>query len=305
MQSQTITGSISHPRCARAPASLPRMRFQLFTLVLLGVLLSLCCTSCTDLTEVAKFAACGKTASTGYSDIVDDFAGSATRRSFYVREKEKPEVLIQVQKYKEQEPAMKAALKPLTDYLAALAAISTDSADSKGKDAAPDPSASDLEKLGMSSKQATATLGLAGKIGAALTKGYRSDKAGKAIHDCNPDLQDYLEGLEHIVGTNYPETLNDERIAANQYYSDLLDKYGDKEPLASTLLMRQKQMDLDGIAKREQAAKAYVKILTDIGQGHQKLFDAGENITTKELVSIVEPQVSDIVKQSITVAKAF
>ena len=35
---------------------------------------------------------------------------------------------------------------------------------------------------------------------ALLTAGYRSDQAGKAIQEANPDLQDYLKGLEQIVG---------------------------------------------------------------------------------------------------------
>jgi hypothetical protein len=48
-----------------------------------------------------------------------------------------------------------------------------------------------------------------------------------------------------------------------------------------------------------------VKILTDIGEGHQKLYDAGEHMGKKELATIIEPYVQDIATQSAKVAKAF
>jgi hypothetical protein len=304
------------------------LRFRALRFAILGLLVSAFCTSCADLTEVARFAASAKAASTGYSAIIDDFAASATRRALYVSDEEKPNVLKSAQVYRDEQAQMLAAQKPLVDYINALAAISTDSTAAAGKskssasdsasakstaakkspsssDASTDPTASDLEKLGMKPAEATAAVGLANKLVAALTAGYRSDKAGKAIHDSNQDLQDYLQGLEHIVGTDYPLVLNNERIGATKYYENLLAQYGDKEPLAAITTRAQMRQALDGIDKREQAAQAYVKILTDIGQGHQKLYDAGEKISTAQLFSIVEPYISDIYTQSMKVAKAF
>ena len=312
---------------ATARSRIPRLRALRVTF--LGLLLGAFCTSCANLTEVAKFAASAKGACTGYAAIVDDFADSATRRSLYVSDEEKPNVLKSAQVYKDEQAQMLAAQKPLVDYINALAAISTDataSADkskssgddsasgkgagkdkssSSGDDASADPTASNLEKLGMKPAEATAAVGLAGKVAAALTAGYRSNKTGKAIHDSNQDLQAYLQGLEHIVGTDYSLVLNNERIGATKYYDGLLHQYGDKEPLAAITTRAQMQQALDGIDKREQAAQAYVKILTDIGEGHQKLYDAGEKLSTAQLFSIVEPYVLDIYTQSTKVAKAF
>jgi len=318
-------GPVQHCRHTASPL----LRSRSLQLAFLGLTLSTFCISCADLTEVAKFAASAKGASAGYAAIVDDFAASAKRRSLYVSDEEKPNVLKSAQVYKDEQAKMLAAQKPLVDYITALAAISTDSASaaakskssagggasakaaaadkssSSGDDDSADPTASDLEKLGMKPAEATAAVGLAGKVAAALTAGYRSNKAGKAIHDSNQDLQDYLQGLEHIVGTDYPLVLNNERIEATKYYHNLLIQYGDKEPLAAITTRAQMQQALDSIDKREQAAKAYVKILTDIGQGHQKLYDAGEKMTSLQLVQIVEPYVSDIYTQSMKVAKAF
>ena len=292
-------------------------------LALVGLVLSLSATACADLTEVAKFAACANSASSGYADIVKDFAGSAARRADYLRDKQKPDAEADVQKYKDLQPAMLAAQKPLVDYITALAAISTDNPAAAGKggpstkdstakagadaaaDAASDPTAANLEKLGMSSTQATAALGLAAKIAAALSAGYRSNKAGKAIHDCNPELQGYLKGLEQIVGTDYPLLLDTEKISVEGHYSDLLGQYEKTEPMAAMTTGNEEKQDLAAIEKRRQAAAAYLRVLTDIGDGHQKLFDAGDKMTAIQLVSIVEPYVADIEKQSVTVAKAF
>lgn len=338
MPKKIFTSRLTRSLCATSPAGPSPSRLPWLALSLVGLTLTLCCTSCADLTEVAKFAASAKSACTGYSDIINDFVGSATRRSLYVRDKEKPTVEAEVQKWKGLQPAMLAAQKPLVDYISALAAISTNttasaakgssssttsspaaettgssaktgSSSAKGEstssDAATDPTAADLQSFGMSSKQATAAVGLATKVAAALTAGYRSDKAGKAIQEANPDLQDYLKGLEQIVGTDYPQLLDLEKISVEGYYSDLLAKYGSSEPLAAITTGLQEKQDLAAIEKRRQAATAYLKILTDIGDGHQKLFDAGEKMNAIQLVSIVEPYVADIEKQSAAVAKAF
>ena len=318
---------LAHPSVVPARARKPR--FFLPALLLSSLSLALLLTACADLTEVAKFAASAKAASTGYSDIVNDFSGSEKRRLLYARDADKPKIQADIDARDSETPDMLSAQKPLVDYIAALAAISTDTpaSASAGSSAsgvkgasgpasagaakpsasvsAATPSSASMQKAGMTSAQATAGMTLTSSIAKAVTAGYRSDKTGKAIHDCNQDLQDYLKGLEQIVGTDYPLTLENETLQVNQYYSDKTAEYQDKEPLAVLLLQIQKKQDLDAIAKRKQAAAAYTKILTDIGDGHQKLYDAGEKISASQLISIVEPFVSDIATQSIKVAQAF
>jgi hypothetical protein len=289
--------------CLRMPVWVSSMCFRSLSLAALSLVLTSLCTSCADLSAVAKFAASAKNASTGFSEIANDFAASATRRSLYVSEEEKPTVLKQAETYKAQEPDMLAAQKVLVDYIAALAAISTDS--TKSRESSIQATKGGLEKIGMSSGQASAGVALAAKVADALTFVYRTDKAGKVIRDCNPLLQEYLKGLEHIAGTDYPDVLKNEQISAEGYYQGLLHSYGEKEPLAAVTIRVQMQQDLDGIAKKQQAAAAYVKILTDIGEGHQKLYDAGEHLSTKQLEAIVESYVDDISSQSAKVAKAF
>jgi hypothetical protein len=282
---------------------LTKRRRSSLRLAALGLLLPFVCASCGDLSAVAKFAASAKAASTGFSDIAKDFAGSSTRRAVYVSDEEKPVVMKQTQTYKAEQPEMLAAQKVLVDYVAALAAISTDS--NTSRDNSIQATQGGLQQIGLTANQATAGLGVATKAVNALTAGYRSNKVAKVIHDCNPELQDYLKGLEQIVGTDYPTVLNNERISAQGYYGHLLHEHGEKEPLAAVLIRLRMQQDLDGIAKREQAAAAYVKILTDIGEGHQKLADEGERIGPKQLGTIVQPYLDDISAQSAKVAKAY
>ena len=298
------------------------------TLALPCLILASLCNSCTDMSAVARFAASAHNASDGYAEIVSDFSNSAMRRSLLVSESERPTVMEQAQNYKELQPALLEAQKPLTDYIAALAAISTNSAtkgdsdDSAGKSstsakesgngaheasrAAPaKPTVGSLKTAGMTSDQATAAMGLAAHVSAALTAAYRSNKTTKAIHECNSDLQDYLKGLEQIVGVDYPRQLEIERTSTEGYYQDLLRHHAQQEPLAAILMRKQMQEDLDAITRREQAAVAYVKILNDIGDGHQKLYDAGEKASPIQIISIVEPYASDIGSESLNVAKAF
>jgi hypothetical protein len=285
------------------PSLVSRKSFSLLRLAALGLLLPALCTACTDLSAVAKFAASAKTASNGFSDIARDFAGSATRRSLYVREKEKPNVLKQVETYKALEPDMLAAQKVLVDYIAALGAISADSP--KDRDASVTATEAGFEKIGMKPKQASAGVGLAAKVLNAATAGFLSNRTGKTIHEANPLLQDYLKGLEQIAGTDYPAVLEDERISAEGYYDGLLHEYGEKEPLAAVTIRLQRQHDLEAIATKQKAAQAYAKILTDIGQAHQKLYDEGQHMSPKQLETIVEPYLSDIATQSVQVAKAY
>jgi hypothetical protein len=286
------------------PAATRSTAFSFAGFRLLAVLaLPLCCTSCADLSAVAKFAATAESASSGFSEITADFAGSAKRRAAYVREEEKPIVLKRSETYEALEPQMLAAQKVLTEYIAALAAIATDNPDSRNASIAATQDG--LVKAGMSDAQAAAGVGLATKITAALTNAYRSNKAGKVIHDCNPQLQDYLKGLEQIVGTDYPLALENERSSAEGYYEGLLHRYGEKEPLAAVTIRLQEQADFKAIDTRKKAAAAYVKILTDIGEGHQKLYDAGEHPDPKKLAILVAPYIKDIATQSVSVAKAY
>jgi hypothetical protein len=271
-----------------------------FRPALIGLLLLAFCTACADLSAISKFADAAKTASTGYSDIAKDFAASAARRAHY---EDKTGTTDEESKYKALEPDLLAAEKPLNDYVAALAAIATDSTTSR--DTSIGATQSGLVKIGMSSDQATAATGLAGKVVDALTAGYRSNKAGKIIKECNPLLQDYLKGLEHIVGTDYAQLLTAEQIAAEGYYDGLLHEYGNKEPLAAVSIRVLRQTDLDAIAKKQDAAKAYLKILADIGDAHQKLYDSEEHTSAKALAKLIEPYVKDIATQSVQVAKAY
>lgn len=263
------------------------------------VLLSLC-VACADLSAISKFADAAKTASNGYSDIAKDFVASAARRAHY---EDKTGPTEEEAKYKALEPDLLAAEKPLNDYIEALAAIATDSTISR--DNSISATQAGLEKIGMSSDQATAATGLASKVADALTTGYRSNKAGKVIKECNPLLQDYLKGLEQIAGTDYAQLLTAEQIAAQGYYDGLLHRYGEKEPLAAVSIHVLRQNDLDAIAKKQEAAKAYLKILTDIGDAHQKLYDSEEHTDPKALAKLIEPYVKDIAEQSVKVAKAY
>lgn len=269
----------------------------------LGLTLLLLITSCADLSAVAKFADSAKSAAEGFSDIAKDFAASAARRSLYVSDDRKATVLEDAAHYKALEPDMLAAQKVLTDYISGLADIATDNPASR--DASITATQGGLEKVGMSADQATAGVGLISKLVDAAVNTYRANKAGKVIRECNPLLQDYLKGLQHIVDTDYPRVLDAEKISAEGYYEGLLHRYGDKEPLAAVTIRVQMQQDLDGIEKKRAAAQAYVKILTDIGAGHQKLYDAGEHMDAKQMIVTLEPYIKDIATQSVAVVKAF
>ena len=98
------------------PAFVPA-RFHLVRLAALGLFMASACTSCADLSAVAKFAASAKGASTGFSDIADDFAGSATRRSVYITDNanEKAKAVQAAENYKAEQPDMLAAQKVLVD----------------------------------------------------------------------------------------------------------------------------------------------------------------------------------------------
>jgi hypothetical protein len=293
------------PRNHGASAS-PRVRTAAWIRICassLGFAVLLLTTSCADLSAIAKFADSAKGAADGFSDIAKDFSGSATRRSLYVSDEEKAKVLEKAANYKALEPDMIAAQKVLTEYISGLADIATDRPASR--DASIAATEGGFEKIGMTTDQATAGVGLLSKLVDAAVNGYRAKKAGKVIRECNPLLQDYLKGLEQIVGTDYTLVLNNEKISAEGYYEGLLHRYGDKEPLAAVAIRVQMQHDLDGIEKKRAAAQAYVKILTDIGAGHQKLYDAGEHMDTKQMIVTLEPYIKDIAIQSVQVVKAF
>jgi hypothetical protein len=268
-----------------------------------SLLLLFLCTACTDISAVAKFAATAKKAASGFSDIAGDFSGSATRRAFYVSSDQKPAALAQAQHYKELEPQIKASQKILVDYIAALAGLSADS--TTARDKSIQATQGDLKQLGMSSDQAAAGVAIANKLADLLMSNYQSRKLDKAIRETNAPLQEYLQGLEHIVSVDYIDQLNGERVSVRAYYSDAIHEHGATEPLAAMLANMQRDADLQEIDDRQKAAVAYNKILVDIGGAHQKLYDDARLSDKKHLEMLLEPYMNDISEQASKLAKAF
>ncbi|MGC2214988.1 MAG: hypothetical protein WA419_22615 [Silvibacterium sp.] len=306
MKRPTVPPAVSSFRSGfsqeRAPS--PReTRARTLRIAAASLILLSFCVACTDTSAVAKFAASAKKACTGFSDIANDFAGSATRRARYVNADEKPKVLAQAEHYKELEPQIETAQKILVDYVAALAALSTDSTTAREKSI--QATQSDLTQLGMTTNQAAAGVALAGKLADILVSGYRSRKLEQAIREANAPLQEYLQGLEQIVGVDYITQLNIERTSVRGYYGQAIFQYGKNEPLAAILVNTQMNADLSKLDDKEKAALAYKKILVDIGEAHQKLYDNATHTDKKHLALLLEPYAEDIGEQSTKLAKAF
>ncbi|GAB3769661.1 hypothetical protein GCM10028818_06080 [Spirosoma horti] len=124
---------------------------------------------------------------------------------------------------------------------------------------------------------------LANLISDASSTGWRRKKLGKAIAQANPDIQTLLTTLSTIIKNDYVQLLQNEQLAAKNFYLSTIKENAKKEPVAVVLLQQQWSKELNALEDRKVAASTYASILTTIAQGHQLLFDNQARLSRKEV----------------------
>jgi hypothetical protein len=215
----------------------------------------------------------------------------------------KPETLEACERLAVSEPGILKAQRVLGDYMSTLKSLAGDQGVTYGEslDKLPD----ELASSGLDKNQVSATVGLAKTLTDAALAGYRKRELTNLIVAANNDVQVLTTALSTIIVTDYKRELSQEREGAEEYYRSVLKAHEEREPLAAIAVRKGLQSLDEAITIKEQAADAYGKIMKDIANGHQKLFDTRNKWTTKSLVKDVAPIIEDLSDSSEELKKAF
>lgn len=253
-----------------------------FSLSLGGLCTILLCISCTSLKAVHEWSQTSLEA-TQYNQIVATYADTPQRLKRY-----DPRPLINYDEVtkirKKQGEEITRILSVVSDYMAALAALSSDTTFDYSKDV---KSVTDGIK-GLGTGIPDAQLGAVGSIvtllGNAAAQGYQAKQVADVIEQANQPLQTILKGdLRTIVDSFFRQDLKQEKSWLTKYYEDL-QSAGRPNKAAVVSITEWMQLRSDQNAKRMDAVDAYVKILDNISAGHQRLYDNRNELDSETLI---------------------
>lgn len=205
-----------------------------------------------------------------------------------------------------QAEALNTILSVVSDYMGALATLSSDGTVDYSKNIVSlNTEITNLNaKLPAGKGITTKTLGAVCSIAQTLMKPYQAMQVKHSIEQANAPLQTILAGeLRQIVATDFQDDLNTERDALDLYYGDLLND-GHPSVAAQDAVTEWKELRQEQNAARLRAVTAYLTVLDTLSKGHQQLYDHRNNLNDKKLIKNLYALVLDLRKQITILAKS-
>ncbi len=206
-----------------------------------------------------------------------------------------------------QAEALKKILSVVSDYMGALAALSADGT----VDYSRNITTMNTEIISLSAKLSvhkrisTNTLGAVGSIVQTLFKPWQAKQVKKIIEQANAPLQTILAGeLRQIVANDFQDDLNTEGDMIDLYYDALLND-GHPSSAAQDAVTEWREVRREQNSARLHAVTAYLRVLDNISNGHQKLYDNRNKLEDKRLVQDLYTLVTDLRKQIAILTKSL
>ena len=260
-----------------------------------GIIVGLLIVSgCTAPTAVNKYARVSKTAGEQFAKIEKDMYRSCVRQQFYHGLSVSNPDLDTLETvaigdcgdYKKAAKGLRKANRVLVYYLNALSKLAAKKAVVYSDDF-DDLADSIDDTYPFDKRRVAAVEGVSSFLVEAAAGGWRRSELGKAIERTNDDVQVLTAMFRGIVEDDYTRLLDGEREAARKYFLEKVKTGGDDEPVAAVLVYDLWQKEQAVLEAKEEAARAYGKILRKIAGGHQKLYDNRNDLDSKEMRKFV------------------
>ena len=131
---------------------------------------------------------------------------------------------------------------------------------------------------------------LSGLVVEAFTSGYQRKHLQTLLQSADPHVVVITQGLEKIVGSDYPSLLDEEERTLKRRYRQVDDNSSSAVVL---LLNRAYSDDMQQLQERRAAAAAYVEALRQIRDGHGKLAGTA-HFRSKQLGLALQPDISQL-----------
>ena len=271
---------------------------RIVIVVVFSTLFCLSLVSCTNMKAVSNFSKLSQKSTEKFPSIAADIHNSCKRRAQYEKE------AIDCLEFKNTETALLETHKMLVAYMSSLGTLADDKVVVYDKEL--DSFEKELIKTNKFDKNQVSAINSLGKIifKAASSK-YVNDKLKNIINDSNENFQTAILAIKDLVEKDYGRIINLEKNALNSYYNTLIKKYGDKEYIAVILAKEKLDEKLEFLKKREVAKDAFKKILENISQGHQDLFEGKEDLSSEELIKKMIQYGKELSKSIKSISDAF
>ncbi|MDH3505180.1 MAG: hypothetical protein OEZ41_04825 [Nitrospirota bacterium] len=141
-------------------------------------------------------------------------------------------------------------------------------------------------------KEAEAYKKIAGMVTTVAVKRWRQRQLQDLIEQSNAPIQLILGSLQRIVSDGFGGDHQTEEAAIQNYYMTLTME--SQDPAGKAALAEWKEFRMSQVHERSEAVQTYVKVLANISDGHQRLFDQRQNLSKKEVLQQVGDSVKDL-----------
>lgn len=151
----------------------------------------------------------------------------------------------------------------------------------------------DFEGVKIEKEQADAYTSISTTLLRATTDLYRKKKIKQYIEEANQPIQILIKKLQFILQKNLEDELNFKKEKLYTYYKEmnLNGNITDYEKGKATIDYYQQLSD---ITQKQRLIDAFVNGLKSISNGHQKLYDNRNKLTTKEIKESIKQYSSEI-----------
>ncbi|MEM9762494.1 MAG: hypothetical protein AAF968_08305, partial [Pseudomonadota bacterium] len=249
------------------------MEFRLYALVFSLVLLM----GCADLAAVNKWATTA-TDATRFNQVVATYTDTPKRLSRYAPD-QSDEFEAQAAKRNKQAETIRETMRAVEAYMSALAMLSGDAPVDLSEDIGT--ITTNLGELGIANATTLNAVGeIVSLLGNEAINVWRAERIGDLVEQGNAPLQDILGAdgqLYDIVSRSLANDLDNERLLLQIYFATL-ERDRRTSPGARAALIEWREQRTTENARRTAVVEAYKKILIDLAEGHQSLYDSRNDL---------------------------
>ncbi len=226
-----------------------------------------------------------------YTTLVDEYLEFPNRQKRYQPPNRHANLDAMAQDRAAQESALLLRQSIIETYMKSLGRLAADEVVDNTEELA-NLSAALESQTPTSPEEAEAFKKIAGIVTTVAVKRWRQDQLQNLIEQANTPIQQVLESLHRIVSDGFGGDLQTEEASIQNYYTTLTME--SQDPAGKAALAEWKDFRLSQVHERSEAVQTYGKVLDNISQGHQRLFDQRQNLTKKEVLQQVGNSVKDL-----------
>ncbi|MEO6201845.1 MAG: hypothetical protein ABIP82_01280 [Nitrospirales bacterium] len=262
-----------------------------FTTILSAVVLLAFTQGCTTNLKAIQDFGNLSAESARYTTLVDEYLEFPNRQKRYQPQSRHANLDVMAQDRATQQTALLLRQSIIETYMKSLGRLAADEVVDNTEELAQ-LSAALKSQAATNPQEAEAYKKIAGIVTTVAVKRWRQDQLQNLIEQANPPIQQILESLRHIVSDGFGGDQQTEEAAIQNYYMTLTME--SQDPAGKAALAEWKEFRMSQVDERSEAVKIYGKVLDNISDGHQRLFDQRQNLTNKEVLQQVGNSVKDL-----------